>query len=348
VPVLAAGGGYADAGSWLAACGRELQAFHAGHWQVIVAGILVIGAALWRRKPDEWRPLVCAVPVLLSVMLAIVFINQAKREGRTVFVAVRNFYGTHKLHLHNDDNPLFRYYLLSHGGISHGLQFALPPQSAWPTTYYGASSGVGRALAALPGPRRVGLVGLGAGTLAAHGRAGDTFRFYEIDPSIAELAQKPFSYLKRTPAKVEIALGDARLVLEEELRQGRSQQFDLLVLDAFSSDAIPVHLLTREAMALYLRHLRPGGIVAFHITNRNLDLGPVLVGLARHHHLQIAAITDFVETRHWWLSSTDWVLLSTDRTLFETADIRPYIDPPRQDAPLDWTDDHASLFEVLK
>jgi hypothetical protein len=348
VPLLRASG-ESDAGGWLAACGREFLAFHAGQWPVIVVGVLVIGAALWRWRTDAWRPWVSAVPVLASVLLAVVFINQARKDGRTVFVANRNFYGTHKLHLFNDDQPLSRFYLLAHGGITHGLQFALPPQSAWPTTYYGASSGVGRALAALPGPRRVGLVGLGAGTLAAHGRAGDTFRFYEIDPSIVELAHKPFSYLKRTPAKVEIALGDARLVLEEELRQGRPQQFDLLVLDAFSSDAIPVHLLTQEAMALYLGHLRPGGIVAFHITNRNLDLSPVIEGLARHHRLQIAAISDVVETRHWWLSSTDWVLLSAERTLFEAEDVRTHLDArPDDPSALDWTDDHASLFQVLK
>jgi spermidine synthase len=302
-----------------------------------------VGTAPWRRRMS-------AIPLLMSVVLGCVFIHQAKKDGDTVFVASRNFYGAHKLHLYGENSGTTRFYLLSNGGITHGLQFMPKPFSSWPTTYYGATSGVGRALDSLAGPRRVGLVGLGAGTLAAYGRPDDSFRFYEIDPSIIATTQRYFTYLKDTPAKVEIALGDARLSLEAELRRGERQQFDLLALDAFSGDAIPVHLLTQEAMALYLQHLRPGGIIAVHISNRHLDLRAVVEGLAKHHHLQFVTIEDVIEEKDWWLYSNTWILLSADPARFQAEAIRRAADaaPDETARVVDWTDAQASLFSILK
>src|SRR5260370_29947934 len=152
---------------------------------------------------------------------------------------------------------------LSHGTIVHGKQFLEADGRAWPTSYYGRASGIGLALldAQEHGPLRVGVVGLGAGTLAAYGRAGDVFRFYDINPDVVELARTEFSFLADSPAKVEVALGDARLSLERE----PPENFDVLALDAFSSDAIPVHLLTVEAFKTYLRHMKPDGVVDVHI-----------------------------------------------------------------------------------
>src|SRR5207248_4401523 len=160
------------------------------------------------------------------------------------------------------------------GTIVHGKQFLDPDRRGLPTSYYGPRSGIGLALldARAHGPLRVGVVGPGAGTLAAYGRAGDVFRFYDINSGVVELARSEFTFLKDSPAKVEVALGDARLSLERE----RPQNFDVLALDAFSSDAIPVHLLTVEAFKTYLRHLKPGGVLAVHISNRYLDLVPVV------------------------------------------------------------------------
>jgi spermidine synthase len=200
------------------------------------------------------------------------------------------------------------------------------------------------------GPRRIGAVGLGTGTVAAYGRHGDSFRFYEINPAIVAVASRTFTYLKDTPATTSIALGDARLVMERELRAGQAQQFDLLVLDAFSGDAIPVHLLTREAMAVYLGQLRPGGIIAVHISNRHLDLRPAVEGLARDAGLHYVTISDNLEQDRWWLHSTVWVLVSADQDLFDRDGIRldaqDATDQPGKS--ILWTDDHASLLEVLK
>jgi hypothetical protein len=338
-------------GTWLSIGVINYKTWLGEHALALGVGLPLGLVALWpaRGHPDGWRPRNCVVPVLLALVLAVGFIQQAQKEARSVLAASRNFYGSLKLKTLYADVPLSRCYLLSHGGITHGLQFALSPQSNWPTTYYGNTSGVGRALGLLPGARRIGLVGLGAGTLAAYGRPGDTLRFYEIDPAVVGMAREQFIFLQSTPAKVEIVTGDARLLLEAELLQARPPQFDLLVLDAFSGDAIPVHLLTREAMAIYLGHLRPGGLIAFHITNRNVNLGPVITGLARHYQLHQAVINDTVASSHWWLSGSNWVLLSRDRTLLESEAIAPYAEKARPVAArsVEWTDDHASLLEVL-
>lgn len=352
VPALEAGTGH-GAAAWFHSWAQELFLFYRDHAPALAAGVVVIATALragWRVGAGAWRRRMSAVPLLLSVLLGAVFVMQARRSAGTVFAAARNFYGAYKLHLYSEEDPLGRFYLLSHGGITHGLQFVHPDYVGWPTTYYGATSGVGRALDSLPSPRRIGLVGLGAGSLAAYGRAGDVLRFYEIDPAIVGVARTRFSYLRRTPATVQVALGDARLTLEEELRRGPGQAFDLLILDAFSGDAIPVHLLTREAVALYLRHLRPGGLLAVHISNRHLDLRPVVEGLARHHGLHFVTISDTAKKDDWWLYSTTWMLLTADAARLEVPGIKEAAEePPDATAEyVDWTDDHASLLEVLK
>ena len=352
VPALQAGTGH-GLGAWFASWALETYLFYRDNALAIGAGLVVIVVALrhgWRLDTTEWRHRMSAVPLLLSVLLGAVFIMQAHKTGAHVFAAARNFYGAYKIHLYNEEDLLGRCFYLSHGGITHGLQFQHSEYTRWPTTYYGATSGVGRALDSIDGARRIGLVGLGAGTLATYGRPGDVFRFYEIDAAIVNVARTHFSYLRRTPAKVEIELGDARLTLEDELRRGERQQFDLLILDAFSGDAIPVHLLTREAMALYLAHLKPGGMIAVHISNRHLDLRPVVEGLARHHGLHFVNINDTVKKKDWWLYSTSWMLLTADAARLTIDDIRKAAEEPPDETAryVDWTDDHASLFEVLK
>ena len=167
---------------------------------------------------------------------------------------------------------------LVHGTITHGLQFLAPDRRRFPTTYYGRQSGVGLAiLNTRHSAQRVGVIGLGAATLASYGRPGDYYRFYEINPLVIEVARKQFTYLSDCPAKVDVVLGDARLSLDRE----PSQQFDVLAVDAFSSDSIPVHLLTLEAFRLYFRHLRPDGVLAVHVSNTHLKLEPVVGRLAQ-------------------------------------------------------------------
>ncbi len=339
---------------WFSTWAHETYLYYQDHAIALGAGMVILAVALrqgWRLGvAGWWHPRMCAVPWLAALLLGTVFVLQARKDGDDVFAAARNFYGAYKVHLYGDEDDRSRSILLSHGGITHGQQFTHPDYRNWPTSYYGATSGVARALDSLSAPRHIGLVGLGSGTLAVYGQPNDRFRFYEIDPAIVDVANRHFTHLKDSLANITIVLGDARLTLEDELHRGQSQQFDLLILDAFSGDAIPVHLLTREAMTLYLKHLRPGGIIAIHISNRHLDLRPVVEGLARHHELHFVNISDSVDKADWWLYSTSWMLLSADAARLDVPEIRQAAEEPPDETAryVDWTDDHASLFEVLK
>ena len=193
------------------------------------------------------------------------------------------------------------------------------------------------------------MVGLGTGTLTALGHAGDYFRIYEINPQVRELAWNRFSYLKHltnSGAKVDVVMGDARLSMEREA----PQQLDLLALDAFSSDSIPLHLLTREAFALYQRHLKTNGVVVVHISNHYLDLEPVVVNLARQFHYQ-ASLVDFNENdEDWWIYSSTWMILTCDQRVIDAPGIAEgvsAITAKHPKIPL-WTDDFASLFPILR
>ena len=192
------------------------------------------------------------------------------------------------------------------------------------------------------------MVGLGTGTMAAFGRAGDYLRFYEINPQVQRVANSWFTYLPHCPAEVEVAPGDARLSLERE----PPQHFDLLVLDAFSSDAVPVHLLTREAFDAYQRHLNPNGVIAVHISNQYLDLEPVVVNVARHFGYQLAAIDydDSDDEGDWWLYSSTWILLSRNRQIINSPAIHAAAYPVQTNniKVTLWTDNFASLFQILK
>jgi hypothetical protein len=258
---------------------------------------------------------------------------------------MRNFYGALITFDVRRTNPANNVRLLSHGSIKHGEQFLDPRRRGEPTTYYGATSGIGRAMAAAPaGPRRVGLIGLGAGTLASYGRAGDTYRFYEINPQVFELADSEFSFLRDSAARIERVLGDARLALERE----PPQEFDLLAVDAFSGDAVPVHLLTAEAMDVYLRHIKPEGIVAFHVSNRYLELAPVVARIAELKGLNAVLVSDDAQDSQW-LNPTDWVLVAREPRALARGPLRgaaSRIAVPANSRP--WTDDFNNLLGVLK
>ncbi len=259
-------------------------------------------------------------------------------------VMERNFYGTLRVKDTGPESDPDTMRRMLHGMIMHGEQH-LGPRRKEPTSYYGATSGVGQAILALQpsGPIRVGVVGLGVGTLAAYGRSDDVYRFYEINPQVIDAARKEFFFLSDSAAKIETVLGDARLAMEREA----PQQYDVLVIDAFSSDAIPVHLITREAMGVYLRHLKPGGVLAIHITNRFLRLGPVVKRLADDQSLHAILIDD--DAKGSDLATTDWVLLSRDAELLKRPDVA------RGQAAIEelpglriWTDSFNNLFQILK
>ena len=257
---------------------------------------------------------------------------------------VRNFYGVLEVEEAKNRATGEAQVQLVHGDVIHGIQFATSEKQLWPTTYYGRGSGVGRLIATHrpDSPRHLGVVGLGVGTLAAYGKPGDRLRFYEINPAVAELAQRHFTFLKECQGETEIALGDARLVLERE----PPQQFDVLVLDAFSSDAIPVHLLTREAGHVYLRHLKSDGVLAVHLSNFNFDLRPVLAGLAQVLEMDHVVVDASATPKAGTVRSV-WGLLSRDHATLETAlGKRTSFDSTRP--PIVWTDDRNNLIDVLK
>jgi SAM-dependent methyltransferase len=335
---------------------EELLAFYRLHGWLIAGGLGVLFLCLMdvrrRRMETEWQPRMGGFVMLLVAGLGAIFVVEWRDKHETpILSASRNFYGTLKVFDYSPDDPEQHYRLLMHGATTHGLQFVSPKKAVWPTSYYGEHSGIGLALRHLPREtgRRIGVVGLGTGTLAAYGRVGDYLRIYDINPAVERLARSAFTYLARCPAKVDVIMGDARLSMEHELAGGQSQQFDLLALDAFSSDAIPVHLLTREAVEIYLRHLRPDGVLVVHISNRYLDLAPVVDALAQHFGLHSASISDDYETE-WWFYDSTWILLTKDAALLAGAEILEATeDPPaKKHAPVLWTDDHASLYEILK
>jgi hypothetical protein len=232
---------------------------------------------------------------------------------------------------------------LYHGSILHGQQYLAPSQRQEPTAYYGPDSGIGRALQRTrEHGKRVGLIGLGTGTLAAYGHAGDLYRFYEINPEVIEIASREFSFMRDSAARVELVLGDARLALEKEA----PNRFDVLAVDAFSGDAVPAHLLTREAMRLYLDHLADDGIVAFHVTNKYLSLAPVVQRAAREHGAHAVLIHDTPEPRR--LRDTDWVLVAKSAAVLAQDGLRQVARPIGDKALTPWTDNFNNLFQVLK
>jgi SAM-dependent methyltransferase len=346
-----------SSGSWPAAFLLISRDFLRDHWKVLA--ICAVGALqgfvdLRRVILRDWRPRMGSYLIFLCLVVGFIFYKQAKDSHESSISMSRNFFGTLTVYEYGKDNPSQHYYVLQHGQIIHGLQFTDPERAMWPTTYYAETSGVGLALKSLSGlvGVRIGLVGLGTGTVAAYGEKGNTIRIYEINPQVKQLATSRFSYITRTPAKVEVVMGDARLSLEKELEEGDSQQFDLLVLDAFNSDAIPVHLLTREAFAVYLKHMRPDGIIAIDISNRYLDLQPVVESLAKNFGLDAITISDDGEP-DWWFYDTSWVLVATHERFEKTRGLLDAADAPNSDRrsknpPPLWTDEYTSLFKILR
>jgi hypothetical protein len=299
-------------------------------------------------------PAAAGLGVLVLLGLSV---RQAARMLAGSVRTERSFFGLLRVKEFAPGDERSRAFQLYDGAIVHGYQLALPELRSLPTTYYATTTGVGRALRLrqLQGPVRAGVVGLGVGTLAAHGRAGDSFRFYEINPDVLSVAREDFHFLGDTPAAVEVVLGDARLQLEREPPQG----FDFLVLDAFSSDAIPVHLLTREAMAVYERHLAPGGILAFNVSNLHLELATVVYRLAEAGQFHALEVRSSLDPASFALPA-DWLILSRDTRYMNRLLLE--LEPERASGALHlqnqarathagvvaWTDEKSSLFRILR
>jgi hypothetical protein len=300
---------------------------------------------------DQYLELPAGVAVCMVLAMALLYGYPPRRlvrlglmAGAGLFIAVelggftdgtlvrtRNFYGALKVSQAGSGDLAMR--ILSNGPIRHGSEFLVPEKSRIPTTYYALESGVAAAIRTLQKrSENVGIIGLGAGTLASYGRSGDVYRFYELNPEVIRLAGSHFRYLRDCPCRVEVVPGDARLALEREA----PRNFDVLVVDAFSGDSIPVHLLTREAFALYARHLKPDGILAVNVTNRYLDLRPVVEGAARASGRQARVLETLADPARAAYAST-WVLVTANQD--GPAEARP--------ARL-WTDDYSNLFQLLR
>lgn len=285
-----------------------------------------------------------SVAMLLS-MAALVHRQESLDRGSSIY-RVRNFYGT--LRVDETRSALLeatvRY--LQHGIIEHGREVFREDLIDKPTTYYGKDSGVGLAiqLCCVARPRRIGVIGLGTGTLAAYGRPGDVIRFYDLNPAVEPIARNFFTYVRHSKATVDVVPGDARVSMNNEPPQG----YDVIAIDAFSGDAIPVHLITSEALELYRRHLAPGGVVAFHVSNRYLRLAAVVRQLADHAGMTAVDIHSADDDEHA-VYSAEWVLVTDDPTLAATFKISADTEDIAVPRGLRrWTDDYNSLLPILR
>jgi len=298
----------------------------------------------WRWKNDQVARGLFLTAAGATLLLAVYGGKQMWDELKNSVARERNFYGALLVEDYQDDEHKTR--LLSHGTIAHGVQILDANFTHVSTTYYGRESGAGLTFRVLEphGPIRLGVVGLGAGTMATYGRAGDTIRFYDLNPLVIDIAHKYFTFLKDCPAHVDVALGDARLTMAQE----RSQQFDMLVIDAFAGDAIPVHLLTRQAFDIYWRHLKPNGVLAVHISNQYLDLAPIVSLDSKARHISSWQVDNDADDSIS-VDAASYVLVSKragffDDALFERR-LKSITIPARMRP---WTDDFTSLWPILR
>ncbi|MGC1379137.1 MAG: hypothetical protein WA821_23105 [Anaerolineales bacterium] len=333
-----------------------------GYWELPISfGLtwaLALAVLMTRNTANKAQRVRFIFQVLVgaTVLLVGAFSLYALLGGKTNGVAFeeRNFYGVVRVKESNADDPAWRRYDMVSGTAVHGMQFTAPDKRREPTAYFARSSGVGLAIVNHPKyghGMRVGVLGLGIGTLAAYGQPGDVYRMYEINPIMVDLAQGQggyFSFLADTPAKVTTVLGDARISLERELAGSGSNQFDLLAMDAFGGDSVLVHLLTKEAFAIYLNHLAPDGILAVSVSSRHINLLPVLWQVAKYYNLKMVFIP--TESDGQMVFTSNWVLLARDPTLLEVPAIARHVIPMTNYismVPL-WTDDFSNLFQILR
>lgn len=337
-----------------------------GYWEYPLGLLATVGLALLasQQRADGTlelpRPLWVmggAVVVALSLAVGVVLFRQGAGVQTTLETS-RNFYGVLRVNreeaLDSDNGPMNE---LVHGTIQHGFQFLDPELRHMPTSYYGHASGVGMALDFHPRRRaekpddrtlRIGVVGLGSGTIASYGEKGDVIRFFEINPEVVRLSDKYFTYRKDTAAEVDVILGDARINLEREQQADSPDKYDILVIDAFSSDSIPMHLLTRESVELYLDRLKPDGILCIHIANQYLDLSGVVLGIAQSLNMP-CVLTEAEGSAEQGTNATTWVLLTQNWKFLNDPAVAPHLKPswPVRGKPLLWTDDYGSLWQVL-
>ncbi len=315
-----------------------------GHFEMLL-GLVACGLLLLHLT-RSWGLWASGIAIAVIGTTAWASYQKVEEQVSHSRVMLRNFYSA--IRTRDTESPVpFR--SLVHGGITHGGQLLDPDLQLQASSYFGPDSGFGRLFDALADePRRVGIIGLGAGSITAHARAGDVFRFYEINPQVVDLAYKEFTFLTATQAKIDVVLGDGRLSLEREA----PQKYDVIAMDAFSGDAIPMHLITREAFRIYLKHLKPDGVIAFQATNRFVDIAPVVERLASEHGMTAVMISDYPQGgtgADHWLSGTDQILVTRNADVLGHDRIRGASETivARPNFPV-WTDDYNNLLRVLK
>jgi SAM-dependent methyltransferase len=352
--ILAGYIGYGMRGSLLSVA-RAAVGLVAKHWNepdaflnyVMVATLALIGAVVLvslHIGTSQWRWAALGSELLVLVLLG--YLGQQVHALTSGYrLNVRNFYGALRIRDSGPPTEFDATRTLTHGTINHGEEFLNLGRRDLPTTYYGPNTGVGLAIREKEkiGAIRVGVIGLGTGTIAAYGRLGDYYRFYEINPLVPRLATTEFFFLPDCKGKVDVAMGDARLSLEREA----PENFDVLAVDAFSSDSIPVHLLTREAMQVYFRHLKPDGILAVHISNRYLDLQPVLEGETQAAG-KTARVVDTEDDESQDVFGATWVLITSPQSPFDTTILNGSTGFESKRSVRLWTDDYSNLFKILK
>jgi len=323
-----------------------------GYWEFFV-GLAMMAAILITILRSNHNLVNRARFVFLVFGLVTVMLVLVETYFSGSLYSSRNFYGVIRVREDLVGDPQRPAYLMVHGITVHGLQF-IGADRDLPTTYYVKDGGAGLAILNHPcygHGLKVGMLGVGTGTLTIYGQPGDVYRLYEINPIVTNLAEGRgdyFSFVKDSRADVTMVLGDARISLERELAENGSQNFDVLVLDTFSSDSIPVHLVTKEALALYLEHLAPNGIIAAHITNLHLNLQPVFWELARYYGLSMVRVNYEGDSNGSYASH--WILLSRDPALLDMPAIQEHavdLNGYSTDLKL-WTDDYSNLFQILK
>ena len=314
-----------------------------GYLELEIA-LVVVGALALATNLKRPLPVVGLIVAVLAFTSGALVWRVKNFTEDTVHIE-RNYYGVLRVKegTMRVDDVETKYRSLVHGGILHGEQWLSEKYRHSATTYYKLTSGIGRTLVTFEGkPIRVGVIGLGAGSLAVYGDGDDVYRFYDINPAVEHIARTWFTYLGDSAAKIEVVLGDARVSMERE----RPQNFDVLAVDAFSGDSIPVHLITLEAVDEYLRHMKPDGVIAFHVSNRFLDLKPVLLAIAEKRLLEYAYIQETGENGG---TTSDWVLMTRNRSFILKPALVEHTVPvaPRPDWRL-WTDSYYNLVQVFK
>ncbi len=319
-----------------------------------VLGVAVLSAIFayhrYQAKPTKWTFSPCIIALLTLPMFSLTVLNNLKTSSKEEIYRHRNPYGIVTV-LEKEIDTLQNYRQLRHGSIIHGLQFINPPMDTWPTSYYGYQSGVGGAISYLHTKQpsiSVGAIGLGAGTIATLTKEKDTISFYEIDRDIIEVSSQYFSYLTNAKADIKIHLGDGRVNLQQLSDKEQKPIFDLIVVDAFSGDSIPFHLITKESFDLYQTLLKPNGIIAFHISNMYMDLTHITKGLVENSEIKHLLVTNQSDHQKGVFLS-EWVLLTTDPSMRHWLKHAHYkIQPDHLIKPILWTDGSNSLIPILR